>query len=222
MTQEERDQKRRTLHLYDQVQDGQTRERQGRLRRRTIWMRVLLPVLAVIIVGLGSLAFTIWRGIIMNRYRSDVELHLLTVSSEWPLQAEYQGRKTLVSNDNLNRIHWALTLSQINLRLLEPQTNGAEEIHLALPTGAVYTIAPETADPNTAVIRYRFGSERRTVSIRGFAVLDWLRRAISEEGITRRNRVVDEFPVVYGEEEEALPVAGETGSGSVAAENRSA
>lgn len=211
---EEREQQVRAVHIYDQVQDRLTGERQQRLRRCTVWLRVLLPILAVVLVVLGGLGFSAWRGITMNRYRSDVELHLLTVTSEWPLQAEYQGRKTLVSGHNLNRIHWALTLSQINLCLQEPETDGAEEIHLSLPSGAVYTVSPEIGNPDVAVIRYRFGSERRTLSIRGFAVRDWLKRAISEEGITRPNRVVEAFPVDYNAGEVTVSGVGETGDGS--------
>ncbi|MDI9469591.1 MAG: hypothetical protein QM296_05215 [Bacillota bacterium] len=220
MAQEEREQQR-SVHLYDQVQDVLTRERQEQLRRRTVWLRVLLPVVLIVLLVLGGLAFMTWRGVTMNRFRSDVELHLMTVCSDWPLQAEYQGEKTLVAGKNLGRIYWALTLSQMKLCLLEPQTDAAEEIRLSLPSGAVYTIAPELRDPNVAVIRYQFESDRRTLSIRGFAVQDWLKRAISKEGIEKPNRVVEEFPVVYGEEEKVLPGSVETGAGSDTAETKS-
>ena len=169
--------------MYANVQDPQLR----RHLQRRLWFRVLIPLVIVLAIGAGMIGYGMWIGRTLNKFRGEVNLHLITVNEEYPLVARYLDETSEVSGENLRRIAWALTLSQMRTVHFMPEIDESQLIRMDTPTGAEFHVAPAAADAETTIIDYRYDGRRRLFKIEGYKVHDWIRRAISLEGIYNPN-----------------------------------
>ena len=156
--------------------------------------KIIIPVILFLVIAIGSMVFAISDSYSRVQYDKDAMFHMMSLSQDGTLTAEYQGTVTQVLGRNTQRINSLLTVKAINRLYFKPSYAEENTIFLTFSDGAEYIIAENTDEDDSVFIRYSYKKKIQWYKITGYNSLNWAIKAISPEGIYRENLVISESP----------------------------
>jgi hypothetical protein len=153
--------------------------------------KALAIVLIFMIIGILAIVIPLSIRYDYVQYDKDMQYHAMSLDSG-DLLGEYQGVQTKVIGSNINRVFSALTPSS-RVRLFKtPDVDPESRLTLLFPDNARFDVYPSLTDSDIAYVYYQYQSKRRWLYISNLDTMNWLKQAISPEGLANENIVVSE------------------------------
>lgn len=154
--------------------------------------KILIPAIIFMSVLIGFITFGISRSYAKVQYEKDVLSHVMSARSEGNLEAEYQGTKTKVLGQNVQRINAVLTVSEMKRLYKKPPFDEENGVYLSFPDGAEFILVVDPDIADGAYIKYSYKNRNKWFHVEGYDTMMWATRAISPEGIYIENESITE------------------------------
>lgn len=153
--------------------------------------KLLIPVLLILTLLIGFIIYAVSYNFNRVQYEKDVLSHLMNLQEGGQLTAQYNGQTTLVLGNNVVRIQKVLGVSDRRKLYLKPDYDEDEAIVLDFSDGAQYIIAVDESMHDAVFIKYSYRNKETWYRVDGYNSFGWAQRAISPEGITSENQVIE-------------------------------
>lgn len=152
--------------------------------------KVVIPVVAFLVIGLGTLIFFLSMNFAQVQYQKDTEAHLLSAQAG-DVTATYAGQTTRISAENLGRVQFVLTISERQRVFFKPDCSMEDAVCIFFPDGAQYAVIPDDSADDAVYLCYTDDSKDLWLRIEGYNAMDWAVRVVSPEGIYAPNEVIE-------------------------------
>ncbi len=152
--------------------------------------KILIAVLALLAAGVMMIAIPLSGRFAVIQYKRRVEMDALAAEGEdgW-LRAERGGVVTLLEGDNIRRVTRLIT--PIELTRAYSQRQAQEEIRLTYSSGDTLRLLSDAAREDRVLIEFTSGGQDALFALEGRHVLEALEEAVSPEGFSGANTVVE-------------------------------
>ena len=153
--------------------------------------KLLAIVIAFLMIGFLAVAIPVSLRYDYIQYGKDMLAHDLNLQDGGDLIAAYHGQKTRIIGGNIERLEWAMTLTERQRVFRKPSYEPAEAVTIDFPDGARYSVVADPVTADKIYIFYTYKSKDRCYSIQGYSAMSWIVKAISPEGVSSGNEVLD-------------------------------
>ncbi|MBN2878305.1 MAG: hypothetical protein JXN65_01625 [Clostridia bacterium] len=153
--------------------------------------KFLIPVLTILGIFLVTAVFAIYLNYSKVQYDKDLLFHNLRLQDGGELICEYNGMTTRILGGNVSRISKVVNVYEKRRLFKEPEYNKDEAIYLTFSDGAEYIIAVDESMDDAVFVIYKYKNKEQYYSIQGYHSFDWAQRAVSPEGTSNPNEVVE-------------------------------
>lgn len=153
--------------------------------------KVIIPVIAFFVLSIGFIVFSISQSYVKVQYGKDAMFHMMTLDDGATVTATCDGVSTNVIGRNTQRIYSTLTVSELKRIFKKPEWDEKSAIYLNFSDGAKYIIAHDPSENDGVFIFYTYKNKTLRFKVSGYNSYNWLKRAISPEGIFNKNELLD-------------------------------
>ncbi len=154
--------------------------------------KFLIPVLVILGIFLATTIFAIYLNYSKVQYEKDLLFHNLRLEDGGELICEYNGMTTRILGGNITRISKVVSVSERRRLFKEPEYNKDEAIYIQFSDGAEYIIAVDESMEDAVFVIYKYKNKEQYYSIQGYNSFDWAQRAVSPEGTSSTNEVIED------------------------------
>lgn len=153
--------------------------------------KIIIPVIVFFVLSIGSIVFAISESYTKVQYGKDTMFHMMTLDEGETVTATCDGVSTNVLGRNTQRIYSTLTVSEIKRIFSKPKWDEETAIYLDFSDGAKYIVAHDPSEDDGVFIIYSYKNKNLRFKVSGYNSYNWLKRAISPEGIFNKNELLD-------------------------------
>ena len=153
--------------------------------------KLLVLVIAFLVFGFLAIAIPVSLRYDYIQYEKDMLAHDLKLQDGGDLVAEYHSQKTRILGGNIERLEWAMTLTERQRVFKKPSCEFAEAVTIDFPDGARYIVVADPVAADKIYIFYTYKGKDRCYSIQGYNAMGWIVKAISPEGVSSANEILN-------------------------------
>lgn len=155
--------------------------------------KMILAVVALLAVGgLGAMLFFVMRSYDNNTYNRRLLSHPASITAEAPAIAEYDGMRVALSSRNVTRVMEDVGRKSRDDVYLRPDYVAETAVKITFPDGAEYIVGLDPEDEQRCYILYSYDGSSLYYSTYKLATFDWVRKAVSPDGLYEPNTVLED------------------------------
>ncbi len=154
--------------------------------------KFIIPVIIMIAIFVGSAIFAVYLNYTVVQYEKDLLWHIMTLEEEGgELTAEYDGQTVRVLGNNIIRISKIVSVYERKHIFKEPVYDEDKAVFLHFSDGAEFVVFEDTQEDDAVYIIYTYKKKELFFHVQGYNSWSWLQKAISPEGISSPNEVIN-------------------------------
>lgn len=154
--------------------------------------KFIIPVVIFFVIVIGGISFAVADSYTKTQYGKDTMFHMMSLSEDGTLTAQYKDIKTQVTGRNTQKIYSVISVFELKRLYRKPDWDTKEAVYLSFSNGAEYIVSLDDSIADGAFIIYTYKNKTIYFKVNGYNTMSWVKKAVSPSGIYSTNEVVSD------------------------------